>query len=125
VGQYTVTVNFPPQVLTQQDTAANVTLIRGTLGDGTNTAVVVQTGARLQLKALAVKVKGLWQVQVLDAGSGAPKFVKALPKSLRSRPDVRVLDLNGDGHDDLLITWKLGKKKGHLSIDGLTGSLLV
>jgi hypothetical protein len=67
--------------------------------------------------------EGLWQEQVLDADIYATKFVRTLPKSLRNRPDVRVLDLNGNGHDDLLITWKVGKKKGHLSIDGLTGSL--
>jgi hypothetical protein len=123
-GQYTVTVNLPSQVLTQEGTTASVTLDSGISRGTTSTTVAVQSGAGLKLKAVAVKVKGLWQVQVLDAGNGAPKFVQVLPKSLRSRPDVRILDLNGDGHDDLLITWKLGKKKGRLSIDGLTGSLL-
>ncbi len=108
-GQYTVTVDFG-QVLTQVATV-DLTPAPG-------------AGA-LKLKAQAVKVKGQWQVRAFDALSGKRKFVTVLPRSLYGRPEVSVADLNGDGNDDLLITWRVGKKKCRLSVNGLTGAPLL
>jgi hypothetical protein len=113
VGQYTVKVNVTPvPVATQGPT-------------GTGTPPPVATPGSLKLKALPIKVKGLWQVEALDALSGKRKFLVNLPKSQSSRPEVIVTDLNGDGNDDLLIFYKTGMRKRRLSVDGLTGSPLL
>jgi hypothetical protein len=111
-GQYTVSVDFGPPVLAQA-TVLNVT------------PPPLAAAGFLKLKAQAIKVKGRWQVLAFDTASGLRKFVTAPPRTLTNRPDVSVADLNGDGNDDLLITYRVGKKKCRLSVDGLTGAPLL
>jgi hypothetical protein len=109
-GQYTVSVDFG-QVLAQA-LALNVT------------PPPLTAAAGLKLKAQPIKVKGRWQVLAFDAASGSRRFVTTLPRSLSGRPEISVADLDGDGSDDLLITYRVGKKKCRLSVSGLTGSPL-
>jgi hypothetical protein len=121
MGQYTVTVDFPKAVT--QDAALNVTPPPGPAAVGLKLkAQAVKLKAQaVKLKAQAVKLKGRWQVQAFDA-VGNRKFVRTLPKAVLNRPEVSVVDLNRDGRDDLLITYKVGKKKVRLVLDGLTGA---
>jgi hypothetical protein len=118
VGQYTVTVDVTPIPVATLGPTGGVT-------PPPVLASPVATSIGVKLKALPIKVKGLWQVQVFDAVSGRRKFLVTVPKSQSNRPDVIVMDLNGDGTDDLLILYKVGTKKRRLSVDGLTGSPLL
>jgi hypothetical protein len=70
-----------------------------------------------------VKVKGRWQVRVFGPG-GAARFTVSLPRSLRGRPQVSVVDLDGDGGDDLLIKFRVGKKWRRMAFSGATGAPL-
>jgi hypothetical protein len=90
----------------------------------TVTPLPVPVSVVIKLKAQPVQARGHWQVEAFDAVSGKSKFLVALPKSQSGRPEVIVSDLNGDGNDDLLITYRVGPRKRRLSVDGLTGASL-
>jgi hypothetical protein len=72
-----------------------------------------------------VKVKGTYQVEVLDATTGALKFrLSPFPKSVQHQPQVAMRDLNGDGVPDWLITAHQGKHTLPLALNGIDGSVL-
>jgi hypothetical protein len=72
-----------------------------------------------------VKVKGTYEVEVFSATTGSLLFrLSPFPRSVQHQPQVEMLDLNGDGVPDWLITARQGKHTLGLALNGIDGSVL-
>jgi subtilase family serine protease len=136
-GSYTVTVQVQDVVNKQTATAQALAAVAPNPAAPTQTTVsppivvttpvqppqqqAPQPGVFVQV----VRVKGRFQVQVLDLNTGLLLFtLSPFSSSVRRTPQVLLLDLNGDGVADWLLLAQQGKRTVVVALDGIDGSPL-